>query len=83
MVRFSQAASVLLLALGTTAFVPSKLGNVGVRSSVSSPAVDSIESCDAVLSRTNGKVGKKLAWLCSIQVDESIYYAKEKSFAPS
>jgi len=55
MVRFSQAASVLLLALGTTAFVPSKLGNVGVRSSVSSPAVDSIESCDAVLSRTNGK----------------------------
>lgn len=55
MVRFSQAASVLLLALGTTAFVPSKLGNVGVRSSVSSPAVDFIESCDAVLSRTNGK----------------------------
>jgi len=55
MVRFSQAASVLLLALGTTAFVPSKLGNVGVRSSVNSPAVESIESCDAVLSRMNGK----------------------------
>jgi hypothetical protein len=61
MVRFSQAASVLLLALGTTAFVPSKLGNVGVRSSVNSPAVESIESCDAVLSRMNGKVGTKLA----------------------
>jgi len=46
MVKFSQAASVLLLALGTTAFVPSKLGSVGVRSSGSS-AVQQIESCDA------------------------------------
>ncbi len=51
MVKFSQAASVLLLALGTTAFVPSKLGNAGVRSSVNSGAVQKIESCDA-------KVGK-------------------------
>jgi elongation factor G len=47
MVKFSQAASVLLLALGTTAFVPSKLGSVGVRSSVNSGAVQKIESCDA------------------------------------
>jgi len=51
MVKFSQAASVLLLALGTTAFVPSKLGSAGVRSSVNSGAVQKIESCDA-------KVGK-------------------------
>jgi len=47
MVKFSQAASVLLLALGTTAFVPSKLGSAGVRSSVNSGAVQKIESCDA------------------------------------
>eukprot|EP00986_Skeletonema_menzelii_P017778 scaffold21998_cov147-Skeletonema_menzelii.AAC.2 len=47
MVKFSQAASVLLLALGTTAFVPSKLGSVGVRSSVNSGAVLKTESCDA------------------------------------
>ncbi len=44
MVKFSQAASVLLLALGTTAFVPSKLGN-GV--SRSSGAVQQIDSRDA------------------------------------
>jgi hypothetical protein len=53
MVKFSQAASVLLLALGTTAFVPSKLGN-GVRSSVNSGSIQKIESCDA-------KVGPKHA----------------------
>lgn len=47
MVKFSQAASVLLLALGTTAFVPSKLGNVAVRSGANSGAVQQIESCDA------------------------------------
>jgi hypothetical protein len=57
MVRLSQAASVLLLALGASAFVPAKLGNVGVRSSVTnSPANNQIESCDAVLSRMDGKV---------------------------
>ena len=58
MVRLSQAASVLLLALGTSAFIPAKLGNVGVRSSVTTSPVDNkIESCDAVLSRMDGKVG--------------------------
>lgn len=47
----------LLLALGASAFVPAKLGNVGVRSSVTnSPANNQIESCDAVLSRMDGKV---------------------------
>jgi len=56
MVRLSQAASVLLLALGTSAFIPAKLGNVGVRSSITTSPVDNkIESCDAVLSRMDGK----------------------------
>jgi hypothetical protein len=57
MVRFSQAASVLLLALGTTAFVPAKLGNVGFRPSVTNSPVEKVESCDVVLSRMDGKVG--------------------------
>ena len=50
----SQAASLLLLAIGGTAFVPSKLGTTtSVRPSNS---VEKIESCDALLSRNPGKV---------------------------
>lgn len=51
----SGAASVLALALGATAFVPTKIANSGVRQSVQTP-VQKIEGCDAVLARMEGKV---------------------------
>lgn len=52
----SGAASVLALALGATAFVPTKIANSGVRQSVQSSPVQKIEGCDAVLARMEGKV---------------------------
>lgn len=51
----SGAASLLLLAMGSTAFVPTKLG-AGVRTSLNTPVENKLESCDAVLSRMEGKV---------------------------
>ena len=56
---FSQAAAVLMLAIGGTAFVPAKLGNVANVRSMTSP-VEQLESCDAVLKRNPGKV--RAAW---------------------
>jgi len=50
----SGAASLLLLAMGSTAFVPTKLG-AGVRTSLNTPVENKLESCDAVLSRMEGK----------------------------
>jgi len=49
----SQAAGLLLLAMGSTAFVPAKLGASSVRN-VASP-VEKVESCDALLARNPGK----------------------------
>jgi len=48
----SHAASLLLLAIGSTAFVPAKLGNQA-RGVMTSPA-EQLESCDAMMKR-NGK----------------------------
>jgi elongation factor G len=48
----SQAAAVLLLAIGGSAFVPAKLGQPSVRSL---STVQNIESCDALLARNPGK----------------------------
>jgi len=50
----SGAASLLLLAMGASAFVPAKLG-AGVRTSMNTPVENKLESCDAVLSRMEGK----------------------------
>jgi len=53
----SQAASLLALAMGTAAFVPSKMGNTGVRNINTNTVVEQkIESCDAMLARNPGKV---------------------------
>ena len=52
----SGAASVLALALGATAFVPTKIANSGVRQSVQTSPAQKIEGCDAVLARMEGKV---------------------------
>ena len=54
----SQAAGLLLLAIGSAAFVPANLGNHARSMNVQSP-VEKLESCDAVLSRM-GKVRSKI-----------------------
>jgi len=51
----SHAASLLLLAMGSTAFVPSKLGSAGVRTQASGSGPQQVESCDALLARNPGK----------------------------
>ena len=51
----SQAASLLALAMGTAAFVPSNIA--GVRNINTNTVVEQkIESCDAMLARNPGKV---------------------------
>ena len=53
----SQAAVMLALAMGSTAFVPSKMGSTTrVGSNMLSPVEQKIESCDAILARNPGKV---------------------------
>lgn len=47
----------LALAMGSTAFVPSKMGSTTrVGSNMQSPVEQKIESCDAILARNPGKV---------------------------
>mmetsp|Transcript_12681 Transcript_12681/g.19094 ORF Transcript_12681/g.19094 Transcript_12681/m.19094 type:complete len:788 (+) Transcript_12681:78-2441(+) len=50
----SHAASLLLLAMGSKAFVPTKFG-AGVRAPMNTPLDNKLESCDSVLSRMDGK----------------------------
>jgi len=50
----SQAASLLALAMGTAAFVPSNIA--GVRNINTNTVEQKIESCDAMLARNPGKV---------------------------
>mmetsp|Transcript_11389 Transcript_11389/g.21005 ORF Transcript_11389/g.21005 Transcript_11389/m.21005 type:complete len:788 (-) Transcript_11389:82-2445(-) len=63
----SQAAALLLLAIGSAAFVPANLGNHARSMNVQSP-VEKLESCDAVLSR----MGKSLTALNDIAVAQDI-----------
>eukprot|EP00581_Thalassiosira_minuscula_P006961 CAMPEP_0183705290 /NCGR_PEP_ID=MMETSP0737-20130205/2443_1 /TAXON_ID=385413 /ORGANISM="Thalassiosira miniscula, Strain CCMP1093" /LENGTH=790 /DNA_ID=CAMNT_0025932427 /DNA_START=13 /DNA_END=2385 /DNA_ORIENTATION=- len=52
---FSQAAAVLLLAIGGSAFVPNKLGNHARSMNVQQSPLEKLESCDAVLNRMDSK----------------------------
>jgi len=52
----SHAASLLLLAIGSTAFVPAKMGNQArVMNNINNSPLEKLESCDSVLSRNPGK----------------------------
>jgi len=52
----SNAASLLLLALGATAFVPAKMGNQArVTNNIQRAPLETVESCDAVLARHPGQ----------------------------
>jgi len=51
----SKAATALLLALGTSAFVPSKLSYAPSRTANSGSGVQRLEGCDLVLKRLEGK----------------------------
>mmetsp|Transcript_13797 Transcript_13797/g.29363 ORF Transcript_13797/g.29363 Transcript_13797/m.29363 type:complete len:791 (+) Transcript_13797:78-2450(+) len=51
----SQAAAVLLLAIGGSAFVPNKLGNHARSMNVQQSPLEKLESCDAVLNRMDSK----------------------------
>lgn len=52
----SQAASLLALAMGTAAFVPSNIAGVRNINTPNTVVEQKIESCDAMLARNPGKV---------------------------